>query len=100
MKLLNKIKSSLLNTIKYLNNNKVPNNITIFSNDCWGGECYKFLNRKYASPFVGTYLMAPCYLKFLQNPTHYLNQELIFLNTSKYDDVEKKQGPNLDIVSL
>ena len=36
--------------------------------------------------------MAPCYLKFLQNPKHYLNQELIFLDTSKYDDVEKARA--------
>ena len=92
MNFKNKIKSTLLNIIKYFNNKKIPDTITIFSNDCWGGECYKFLDRKYAYPFVGTYLMAPCYLKFLQNPKHYLNQELIFFEISKYDEVEKARS--------
>ena len=73
----------------FINNKSIPQNISIFSNDCWGGEAYQLLNRAYASPFIGTYLMSPCYLKLLQNPKHYLNQEIKFIDTSKYQDVEK-----------
>jgi uncharacterized protein (DUF1919 family) len=61
---------------------------TLFANDCWGGELYKYFDLEYNTPFIGLYVMAPCYLKFLKNPDYYLNLELSFTKESKYDEVE------------
>lgn len=63
--------------------------ICIFSNDCWGGEFYRFTNRQYNTPFVGLMVMAPCYIRFLKNPRYYLNMDLKFIEKSKYDDIQE-----------
>ncbi|TGE23230.1 DUF1919 domain-containing protein [Hymenobacter metallicola] len=67
---------------------------TIFSNDCWGAEVYKYLSLPFNTPFIGLFLMGPCYLEFLRNPKHYLEQELIFQSTSKYDVINTIREKN------
>ncbi|HRS53675.1 MAG TPA: DUF1919 domain-containing protein [Bacteroidales bacterium] len=66
-------------------------NFTIFSNDCWGAEVYHYFNLAYNTPFIGLYLMAPCYIKFLKKPEYYLSKELYFTDTSKYEQVENSK---------
>lgn len=70
---------------------------TIFSNDCYGGEIYYWLKLPYNTPFVGLMLMVPCYIKFLKNPQFYFAQELLFIEDSKYKDInqgrKKKKYP-------
>ncbi|NVO85925.1 DUF1919 domain-containing protein [Hymenobacter terrestris] len=44
----------------------INRNFTLFSNDCWGAEVYKYFNLPYNTPFVGLMVMAPCYVQFLQ----------------------------------
>lgn len=61
----------------------------IFSNDCWGAEIYKMLDRPYNTPFVGLMLMSPCYLKLLENPKYYLNLPLNFIDNSRYESMQK-----------
>lgn len=56
----------------------------IFSNDCWGAELYKLLDRPFNTPFIGLMLMSPCYLKFLENPRYYLSLPIVFKKESKY----------------
>ena len=36
----------------------VPKNISIISNDCWGGEFYKNTNRPFNTPFIGLFILA------------------------------------------
>lgn len=68
--------------------------VCIFSNDCWGGEFYRCTGRPYNTPFVGLMLMAPCYIKLLEKPAFYLEQELEFINSSRYADLQSQRQEN------
>lgn len=59
----------------------------VISNDCWGGELYKWTDRPFNTPFIGLMVMAPCYLKFLQNPKYYLSIPLQFKKESFYNEM-------------
>lgn len=67
---------------------------TIISNNCWGAEVYKDLELPYATPFVGLFLFAPCYLRLLNNLKAYLETVPNFTNTSRYKfaNKQRKQG--------
>jgi len=67
------------------------NSFTIFSNDCWGAEVYHYYDLAYNTPFVGLYLMAPCYMKFLKDPESYLSMEFKFSKHSRYEQVERSR---------
>jgi uncharacterized protein (DUF1919 family) len=86
-----KIQRFIFRLFLKLNNNHFSN-LTVFSNDCWGGELYKFLDIEYSSPFIGTYLMAPDYIRFLKNPLFYLEKEIEFVKYSKYIEVENARN--------
>lgn len=60
---------------------------SIFSNDCYGGEVYRWMQLEYNTPFVGLMLMAPCYVKFLENPHFYFEQPLMFTDKSRYEKI-------------
>jgi uncharacterized protein (DUF1919 family) len=73
---------------KFLNKKRLKNNsFCIISNDCWGGELYGYFDVQYNTPFIGLYLMAPCYIKLLQNFEDYMQLDLNFIEKSKYEDV-------------
>jgi len=59
----------------------------IISNDCYGGELYRWLKLPYNTPFIGLMIMIPCYLKLIQNLKEYLSYPLVFINLSKYDEM-------------
>lgn len=61
----------------------------IISNDCWGGEIYKMLGRPFNSPFIGLMVMAPCYIKLLENLQFLLKQPLTFIENSQYSIVQE-----------
>ncbi|GIU70317.1 MAG: hypothetical protein KatS3mg002_1553 [Candidatus Woesearchaeota archaeon] len=70
------------------NNNK---DFTVISNDCWGAEIYKDTNLPYLTPFVGLMIMAPCYIKLLQNLELLKTEPLKFTENSKYPlNISKK----------
>lgn len=83
------IYKKLLHPIAFfiLSKNIKDKSFTIFSNDCYGGEIYYWLQLPYNTPFVGLMLMIPCYIKFLKNPKYYLDQELLFIENSKYEEI-------------
>lgn len=56
----------------------------VISNDCWGAEIYRHLNLPYQTPFVGLYIMAPCYINLLENIEKTLFSTLTFKEISKY----------------
>lgn len=55
----------------------------VVSNDCWGAEVYHYFDRGYNTPFIGLFLMAPCYVELLEN-FHLIHSELHFVSSSKY----------------
>lgn len=56
----------------------------IVSNNCWGGEIYKWLGHKFNTPFIGLFMYAPCYVRFLKDLQKNLVAPLNFVNQSKY----------------
>lgn len=63
-------------------------NITIISNNCWGGFMYQSCNLPYSSPLIGLYFYAPEYIKFLKNLRYNIEQPLRFIKKedSKYSE--------------
>lgn len=80
-------------TIGVINNKKIRNkNLTIISNNCWGGVFYRNSNLEYLSPTIGMFFISKEYIKFINNLKHYIDSELTFidLEESKYKDYLKK----------
>jgi len=67
---------------------------SIFSNDCFAGEIYKWMRLPYNTPFIGLMLMGPCYIKFLQNPKYYFDSELKFIDESSYREMNDFRKAN------
>ena len=54
----------------------VKKEFTIYSNNCWGGRLYDKFSYKYLTPTIGLGLEPEDFIKFLENPDFYFNQEL------------------------
>ncbi|WP_242919058.1 DUF1919 domain-containing protein [Pontibacter liquoris] len=79
---LNEIREKVyLYYIRKSNRNK---DFTIISNNCWGGSVYEDLQLSYKTPTVGLFFFAPCYIKFLIDLRSNLQEEITFINQSKY----------------
>lgn len=65
--------------------------ITIISNNCWGGHFYRDLNIPYKSPFIGLFINSPDYIKMLKNFEYYMEQDLVFTKKSKLDEGKQNQ---------
>ena len=50
--------------------------ITIISNNCWGGVVYEWYGLQKLSPTVGMYIFADDYLKFIGALKYYLSREI------------------------
>ena len=63
--------------------------VTIISNNCWGGFMYQSCRIKYNTPFIGLYMYAPEYIALLRNLKYNLSQPLRFIkhDQSKYKDI-------------
>lgn len=63
--------------------------VTIISNNCWGGFMYQSCRIKYNSPFIGLYMYAPEYIALLRNLKYNLSQPLHFITyeQSKYKGI-------------
>lgn len=81
------------NTIGKINYLRIKNkDITIISNNCWGGIFYRNNNLEYLSPTLGMFFIGKEYIKFIYNLKHYIECELNFIKVenSKYYDYLKK----------
>lgn len=81
------------NTIGKINNARIKNkDISIISNNCFGGIFCRNNNLKYLSPTCGMFFIGREYIKFIYNMKYYLEQELCFINIldSNYSDYLKK----------
>lgn len=67
--------------------------VTIISNNCWGGFMYQSCKLSYSSPFIGLYMYAPEYISMLRNLRYNLAQPLHFLKheNSKYRSIVPQQ---------
>ncbi len=73
----------------------------IISNDCWGAEIYKLLDRPFNTPFIGLMLMGPCYIKLLENLELNIKLPLVFKKESKYEEMRViKAGENFPLAVL
>lgn len=63
-------------------------NFVIISDNCWGGSLYQWYKRPYNTPFAGVGVYGDCYIKLLTNFDYYMEQELTFINKSKYPERE------------
>lgn len=66
--------------------------VTIISNNCWGGFMYQSCGLQYNSPLVGLYFYAPEYIKFLKDIKFNMEQPLHFIpkSESRYADLISK----------
>lgn len=71
-------------TIGKINNKKIKNkNITIISNNCWGGIFYRNNNLEYCSPTLGMFFMADEYIKFIYEMKKYIESEIEFISVDQ-----------------
>jgi uncharacterized protein (DUF1919 family) len=66
-------------------------NFSLISSNCLGATFYQLLNLPYATPTVGLFFFAPCFVKFISNLEGYLQEELIQVDFSQYDLGNKKR---------
>lgn len=57
--------------------------ITIISNNCWGGFMYQSCGLQYNSPLIGLYFYAPEYIKFLKDLKNNIEQPINFIPKEK-----------------
>ena len=65
---------------------------TLIANDRWGETIYKYLGLMPHSPFIGTRIMPPCYLKLLKNLQDYLALPLVITDKSRYPIVNQQKA--------
>lgn len=71
-------------TIGKINNKKIKNkNLTIISNNCWGGIFYRNHNLEYCSPTLGMFFMADEYIKFIYDMKKYIDSDIAFISIDK-----------------
>lgn len=96
MKFKDYVKNTILCINQYINGNILKNkNISIISNNCWGGYMCQYSGIQYNSPFVGLFFYAGDYIKLLQNiSVIYKPFSFIEREDSKYATIlEKKDYP-------
>ena len=65
---------------------------SILSNNCWGGAIYRSLRRPYLSPFAGIFLMAPCYLRLLEDLRAHFRHPPRPADESRYEAIRMVRG--------
>lgn len=88
----------ILNRLKALHHQKIDfisqKKFTIISANCWGGRVYEDLNLPYATPTVGLFFHGPCFVEFIKDLRNNINQELTFVEVSKYVKANKNRSNN------
>ncbi|MCF8256645.1 MAG: DUF1919 domain-containing protein [Flavobacteriales bacterium] len=72
---------------RWLREEMLRSQVCLVSNDCWGGQLYKYADVHYNTPFVGLFMMAPCYMELLKDiQGHLAEGRLEFIAQSRYTD--------------
>lgn len=53
--------------------------VTIISNNCWGGWVYRQFGLQYQSPTIGCFFLADDYIRFIRNLSYYLSCPIEFI---------------------
>ena len=75
-------------------------NITIISNNCWGGHCYRYFALPYDSPTIGLYIFPEDYIQLIKDLRKYMAMPLKFIKytESKYSvNLKEKAQTNVPI---
>lgn len=56
---------------------------SIFSNNCLAGYFYHDAGREFTSPTINLSFDGPDFIRFLENPQHYLSMDPVFIDTGK-----------------
>jgi uncharacterized protein (DUF1919 family)/GT2 family glycosyltransferase len=73
---------------------------TIISNDCWGGGAYGHLGLAYRTPFVGTRVFAPCFIRLLRDPKRYIESSMRFISNSIYKFMNEQREKDNDFYPI
>ncbi len=72
-----------------------PVTFTIFSNNCIAGYLYHDAGKQFTSPTINLSFDGECFIKFLENPKHYIDYPMKFIEYKDYhfpiaiiDDIE------------
>lgn len=72
-------------------------NVTIISNNCWGGFMYQSCGLKYQSPFIGLFIWAPDYILLLEHFDDFIfgDSHMKFIDRvqSKYSESIREEYP-------
>ena len=79
---------------RLLNRRLENKNFTLISDDCWGGSVYRELGLPYLSPFIGLFVPPICFMQLLKNLRRYMSYKPIFVESSRFDGVNKLRSNN------
>ena len=65
---------------------------SIIGNNCWGGSIYQSMKRPYLTPFVGLFMMTPCYIRLLEDLRGHLAHPPRPVGDSRYEAVRATRG--------
>lgn len=60
-------------------------NFAFVANNCWAAEVYKLYVKEFNTPFIGLYILAPDYIKLLENFDTYMNTKLEFVENKDFN---------------
>jgi uncharacterized protein (DUF1919 family) len=88
------LKRVIRKTLLQFDKLRVSKDFIIVSNNCFGAEIYRRLNKPYNTPFVGLFIMADSYIRLLENFHIYMNKEIEFkeVSDSKISGIEYPIG--------
>lgn len=99
--IINRLKKAYVYITAPIRRKKLNNiDFSIISNNCWGGDVYRYFGLPYSSPTVGLYFWADEYLKFVANLKHYFSCSLEFIDVkdSEHYEVLQSRGEESKIV--
>lgn len=72
------------NILRWYRKARIKNKeITIISNNCWGGFMYQSCGLQYNTPLIGLYFYAPEYIKLLKDLKNNIEKPIIFIPKEK-----------------
>lgn len=72
-------------------------NVSIVSNNCWGGVLYNTLGMECISPFKNVSFSSDDYIKVLSDLKHYLNIDPVWTGKKEMDKNKNKEVPMLEL---
>ncbi|TFV53882.1 DUF1919 domain-containing protein [Geodermatophilus sp. DF01-2] len=66
--------------------------VSIVSDNCWGAAAYRYLGLEYRSPFIGLFILPPCYTRMIERLDHFLGAALSFHAQRRYRAVNASRN--------